>query len=142
MTLGDPPVQALKNESQAVSTDSLVSSLLVPRNLSDRELQSMQTWNHLAHLISHADGLPHALEAIKEAGAVWENLMVSVEDEKQIAAGNRNSSQKAKEKQCPYSIRRMNASEFNDSNIQVTNSLWSGPGFFYHFYWHSWRNHG
>ena len=119
VTVGDPPVQAPKNESQVVSTDSLLSSLLVPQNLSYRELQSMQTWNHLAHLISHADGLPHALDAIKEAGAVWESLMVSVEDGKHIAAGNRNSSQKAKEKQCPYSIRRMNASEFNDSNFRL-----------------------
>lgn len=119
VNVGEPPVQAPKNESQVISTDSLVSSLLTHQNLSDRELLSMQTWNHLAHLIGQAEGLPHALEAIKEAGAAWKSLMLSVEDEKRIASGNGSSSQKAKEKQCPYSIRRMNASEFSESGFAL-----------------------
>ncbi|ONK73853.1 uncharacterized protein A4U43_C03F250 [Asparagus officinalis] len=119
VNVGDPPVQAPKNESFVVSSDSLVSSLLTYKNLSDRELQSMQTWNHLAQLIGHAQGLPHALEAIKEAAALWQKLMVSVEDEKHISAGNGSARQKAKEKQCPYSIRRMNASEFSDSGFRL-----------------------
>lgn len=116
--VGDPPVPAPKNESDVISTDSLVSRLLMARNLSDRELVSLQTWNYLVHLISHAEGLPHALEAIKEAGAAWENLMLSVEDEKKIGL-NGSANQKAKEKQCPYSIRRMNASEFNGSDFRL-----------------------
>ncbi|ONK75832.1 uncharacterized protein A4U43_C03F21030 [Asparagus officinalis] len=117
--VGDPPVQEPKYESQVVSTDSLMSSLLTRQNLSDREQKSMQTWNHLAHLISHAEGLPQALEAIKEAAVVWKKLMVSVEDEKRIASGNGSAIQKAKAKQCPYSIRRMNASEFTDSDFRL-----------------------
>lgn len=117
--VGDPPVQAPQNESQVVSTDFLTSSLLSMRNLSSSELQSLQTWNHLVHLVNRVESLPHAIEAIKEAGAAWASLMVSVDEEKQIDSGNGNKTQKAKEKQCPYSIRRMNTSEFTDSDFRL-----------------------
>lgn len=119
-TVGDSPaVQNPDNGSRIVSEDTLVSILFSPRNLSDEELRPLQTWNHLDHLISQAGGLPHAVEAIKEASAAWESLMVSVEDEKHIVYGNDSARQKAKEKQCPYSIRRMNASEFDDGGFRL-----------------------
>ncbi|KAJ6801688.1 beta-1,3-galactosyltransferase GALT1-like [Iris pallida] len=119
VNIGDPPVQAPINGSQVVSTDSLVSSLFTPRNLSEEELRSLQTWNQLDHLISQGEGLPHAIEAIKEAGGAWGDLMISVEDEKRIASGNESAAHKTKEKQCPYSIRRMNASEFSGSGFRL-----------------------
>ncbi|KAJ6801235.1 beta-1,3-galactosyltransferase GALT1-like [Iris pallida] len=119
VNIGDPPVQAPNNGNQVVSTDFLVSSLFTPHNLSEAEVRSLQTWNKLDHLMSQAEGLPHAVEAIKEARGAWESLMISVEDEKKIAAGNGSVSHKAKEKQCPYSIRRMNASEFSDSGFKL-----------------------
>lgn len=120
VTVGDSPaVQNPENGSRIVSEDTLVSILFSPRNLSDEELRPLQTWNHLDHLISQAEGLPHAVEAIKEASAAWESLMVSVEDDKHIVYGNDSVRQKAKEKQCPYSIRRMNASEFDDGGFRL-----------------------
>ncbi|RRT85295.1 hypothetical protein B296_00010590 [Ensete ventricosum] len=103
---GSPVVRNPENDSHVVSTVTLVSKLFSPRNLSDSELQCLQTWNHLDHLISSSQGLPHAVKAIREAGAAWESLMTSIEEEKLAGPG------KAKEKLCPYSIRRMNASEF------------------------------
>ncbi|CAL9151323.1 unnamed protein product [Musa hybrid cultivar] len=103
---GSPVVRNPENDSHVVSTIALVSKLFSPRNLSDSELQCLQTWNHLDHLISSSQGLPHAVKAIREAGAAWESLMTSIEEEKYAGPG------KVKEKLCPYSIRRMNASEF------------------------------
>ncbi|XP_039125602.1 beta-1,3-galactosyltransferase GALT1 isoform X2 [Dioscorea cayenensis subsp. rotundata] len=88
------------------------------RNFSQGELLALQTWNHFEHLITHAQGLPHAIEAIKEAGAAWKKLMVSVEDESLSASGNGSAHQKAKEKQCPYSIKRMNVSEFDNGSFK------------------------
>ncbi|XP_010937161.1 beta-1,3-galactosyltransferase GALT1 [Elaeis guineensis] len=114
-----PAVQNPESGSQVVPADTLVSNLFMPRNLSDGELRALQTWYHLHHLISQAEGLPHAVEAIKEAGTAWESLMVSVEDERLINSGNVSAHQKVKEKQCPYSIRRMNASEFGDGIFKL-----------------------
>ncbi|KAJ0988295.1 hypothetical protein J5N97_006651 [Dioscorea zingiberensis] len=120
LSVADPPsVQNPENGSQVISADILVSNLFTLRNFSNRELLSLQTWNHFEHLISHGQGLPHAIEAIKEAGAAWKNLMGSVEDEKLSASGNGSTRQKAKEKQCPYSIRRMNASEFVNGSFKL-----------------------
>lgn len=104
---GSPVVRNPENDSHVVSTVTLVSKLFSPRNLSDSELQCLQTWNHLDHLISSSQGLPHAVKAISEAGAAWESLMTSIEEEKLAGPG------KVKDKLCPYSIRRMNASEFD-----------------------------
>lgn len=103
-----------ENNSQVISADILVSSLFTQRNFSDEEVRALQTWNHLNHLIDRSDVLPHAIEAIKEAGAAWESLMVSVEEDRLVGSANGSVREKAKEKQCPYSLRYMNASRLGD----------------------------
>ncbi|XP_077245984.1 beta-1,3-galactosyltransferase GALT1-like [Tasmannia lanceolata] len=112
-------VQNPESDSQVVSTNILVSSLFTQRNLSNEELQSLQTWNRMTHLISHAEGLPQAIDSIKEASTAWESLMVSVEEERQLGFLNESVRQKVKEKQCPYSIREMNASKLGDSGYKL-----------------------
>ncbi|XP_058083445.1 beta-1,3-galactosyltransferase GALT1 isoform X2 [Magnolia sinica] len=109
-------VQNPENNTEVVSTNSIVSSLFTQRNFSDEEVRSLETWNHLKQLISQAEALPHAVEAIKEAGAAWESLMVSVQEERQLGSVNGSLSHKKKEKQCPYSLHKMNASELGDGS--------------------------
>ncbi|CAA2958620.1 beta-1,3-galactosyltransferase GALT1 [Olea europaea subsp. europaea] len=70
------------NASQLISTGAIISDLFAKRNLSNEELNCLHTWNCLKHLISHAQGLPNAIEAIKEASVAWSNLMSSTEEEK------------------------------------------------------------
>ncbi|KAF3329190.1 beta-1,3-galactosyltransferase 15 [Carex littledalei] len=104
-------VQEPKNASQVISIENLFSTLVLPRNLSKEEMRILHTWNHLKHLGKSAHRLPQGVEAIKEASDAWEKLMVSVEEEKlSILANNGSGTHKGKEKQCPYSIRQMNAS--------------------------------
>ncbi|WOK96831.1 beta-1,3-galactosyltransferase GALT1-like [Canna indica] len=116
----DPPVvHNPENGSQIISTGIMVSKLFCPRNLSDSELRSLQTWNYLEHLVNISKALPNAVEAMREAEAAWESLMTSVEEEKLIGSRNGTAKPKAKEKLCPYSIRRMNASEFNYDGFKL-----------------------
>ena len=83
ITAGAPAVvQNPEKTSQVISADILVSDLFVGRNISDEEKQSLHTWNHLQHLVSHAQVLPNALEATREAVVAWKNLLASVEDER------------------------------------------------------------
>ncbi|KAF3320097.1 beta-1,3-galactosyltransferase 15 [Carex littledalei] len=104
-------VQEPKNASQVISIENLFSTLVLPRNLSKEEMRILHTWNHLKHLGKSAHRLPQGVEAIKEASDAWEKLMVSVKEEKlSILANNGSGAHKGKEKQCPYSIRQMNAS--------------------------------
>ncbi|RZR79376.1 hypothetical protein BHM03_00005092 [Ensete ventricosum] len=113
---GDPPaVQNPGTESLVISANTIISQLFAPRNLSDVEQRSLQTWNHLDHLISHSSGLPQAIEAIGEAVSAWESLMASLEDKKI----NSSMQHKVKEKQCPYSIKRMNVSEFDSDTFKL-----------------------
>ncbi|CAA2963076.1 beta-1,3-galactosyltransferase GALT1 [Olea europaea subsp. europaea] len=86
------------NASQLISTGAIVSDLFAQRNLSNEELNSLHTWNRLKHLISHAQGLPNAIEAIKEASVAWSNLMSSTEEEKLHMNGS--TQRRGKEKQC------------------------------------------
>eukprot|EP00268_Persea_americana_P037604 TRINITY_DN3725_c0_g1_i4.p1 TRINITY_DN3725_c0_g1~~TRINITY_DN3725_c0_g1_i4.p1 ORF type:complete len:636 (-),score=121.20 TRINITY_DN3725_c0_g1_i4:397-2304(-) len=106
------------NNSHVVSADILVSGLFARRNFSDEEVRTLQTWNHLNHLIDRSEVFPYAIEAIREAGAAWESLMVSVEEDRLVGSANGSGHGKAKEKQCPYSLRYMNAS-----------GLWDGSGY-------------
>ncbi|GMI71050.1 hypothetical protein HRI_000774300 [Hibiscus trionum] len=98
------------NASQVISLDIIALSLFAQRNLSKGEQQSLITWNLLKHLINHSHALPNGVEAIKEAGSAWNSLMASVEEEK-LGYANDNSSRKAKEKQCPQFLSKMNATE-------------------------------
>ncbi|XP_027100501.1 beta-1,3-galactosyltransferase GALT1-like [Coffea arabica] len=118
ITAGAPAVvQNPEKTSQVISADILVSDLFVGRNISDEEKQSLHTWNHLQHLVSHAQVLPNALEATKEAVVAWKNLLASVEDEKLHM--NESSQRKGKEKQCPHYLSKMNATELDDNGFRL-----------------------
>ncbi|KAL7586475.1 hypothetical protein Lser_V15G37529 [Lactuca serriola] len=112
-----PPVQNQTPNPQIVSTDEIVSTLFIHRNISFNEQQPLHTWNHLRHLISHDRVLPNTVEAIKDGGIAWNNLMTTVEDEKRDM--NRSSGGKKKEKQCPHFLSKMNATELNDTGYKL-----------------------
>nr|XP_043612694.1 beta-1,3-galactosyltransferase GALT1 [Erigeron canadensis] len=114
---GAPPVHNPGSDSQVVSADEIVSTLFTQRNISFEEKQPLHTWNHLRHLISHDRVLPNTVEAIKDAGIAWNNLMTSVEDEKRNM--NRSSGDRKKEKQCPHFLSNMNAAELNDTGYKL-----------------------
>ncbi|KAL5553778.1 hypothetical protein UlMin_041179 [Ulmus minor] len=114
-----PAVENPENaSSHVIPTERIIFSLFAQRNISNEEQQSLHTWNHLKHLINHAQGLPNAVEAIKEAGGVWNNLMVSIEEEK-MNSSNESSRGRAKEKQCPYFLNKMNGTELDDSGYKL-----------------------
>ncbi|EXC19985.1 Beta-1,3-galactosyltransferase 15 [Morus notabilis] len=113
-----PTVQNPENASQVIPTEIIISSLFAQRNISNEERQSLLTWNHLKHLMDHAQGLPNAVEAIKEAGGVWNNLMASVEESK-LGYLNESSQGRGKEKQCPYFLNKMNGTELDNSDYKL-----------------------
>lgn len=111
-TVVPPPVQNPESVSQVgSSTVDIIFNLFAQRNISDEEQHSLQTWNLLKHLIDLAQGLPNAVEAIKEAGIAWNSLMNSVNESSYDKGG--------KEKQCPYFLSKMNASLVDDSGYKL-----------------------
>ncbi|KAG8500035.1 hypothetical protein CXB51_003638 [Gossypium anomalum] len=91
--------------------------------LCDRQNEEMVRWYsccifvYVAGLwICHA--LPNGVEAIKEAGSAWNSLMALVQ-EKKLGYANDNSSKKAKEKQCPHFLNKMNAKEPDKSDYKL-----------------------
>lgn len=111
-----PDVENHQKVTQVIPADALISTLFVPRNLTEKEQHSLLTWNQLKHLINHSQALPNAIEATKEASNAWNGLMTVIEEEKLHA---NESSAKAKEKQCPHYLNKMNVSELNDSNFRL-----------------------
>ncbi|KAG0470091.1 hypothetical protein HPP92_016791 [Vanilla planifolia] len=111
-----PFVPNPKNDSDVLSSTSLVAQLSVAQNLSDGEQLSLQTWEYMLRLVSHSNGLPQAAEAVKEAITAWKGLLTSLEDDKLANDRNGNKSKERKEKQCPYSVIRMNTSEFSEGS--------------------------
>lgn len=114
---GPPAVQHPDNGSQVVSAETIALNLFAKRNLSKEEIQSLNTWNLMKHLISHEQALPSAVEAIKEGGIAWNSLMTSVDEERL----NRyeNSSRRGNEKQCPHFLKKMNDTELNDMGFRL-----------------------
>ncbi|KAG7979297.1 hypothetical protein I3843_05G123800 [Carya illinoinensis] len=128
LNAGAPPaVQNPENASTVVSADTIVLSLLVQRNISSEEQKTLQTWNHLKHLINHVQGLPNALDAIKEAGRAWNSLIDSVEGQR-LQYANESSHGRAKEKQCPHFLNKMKAAELDNQsyNLRVPCGLTQG----------------
>ncbi|XP_038721017.1 beta-1,3-galactosyltransferase GALT1-like isoform X1 [Tripterygium wilfordii] len=113
-----PAVQNPGNDSQVVSTATVVFRLFAQRNVSNEERQSLQTWNLMKNLINHSQVLPNGMEAIKQAGSAWNSLMGSLEEEKRGSV-NDSSNRRAKEKQCPHFLNKMNASELDSSGYRL-----------------------
>lgn len=113
-----PAVQNPESSSQVIPTEIVISNLFAQRNISNKKQQSLQTWNHLKHLIDHVQGLPNAVEAIKEASGVWNNLMASVEESKR-SYSNGSSLGRGKDKQCPYFLNKMNGTELDNSDYKL-----------------------
>ncbi|KAF9626184.1 hypothetical protein IFM89_031311 [Coptis chinensis] len=120
---GTPETQISDNSSLVFSSDILVSSLFTRKNFSSEENRTLQTWNHLEHLIGHAKVLPNAIEAIKEAGVAWNSLVTSVEEQRHAPVNG-----SSRQKQCPYFLNKMNATEFGDGgyNLQIPCGLIQG----------------
>ncbi|KAI3467338.1 hypothetical protein Pfo_024001 [Paulownia fortunei] len=115
---GAPPaLPNPENTSQVISAEAIGADFFAQRNLSKEEQSSLHTWNRLKHLVTHAQGLPNAVEAIKEAGAAWKNLITSVEEEK--LQSNGSLPKRGKEKQCPHFLSKMNASELEDNGFKL-----------------------
>lgn len=112
-----PALPSPQNTSQVVSAEASVSYFFAQRNFSKEEESSLQTWSRLKHLVTRAEGLPNAVEAIKEAGAAWKNLITSVEEEK--LQNNGSLPKRGKEKQCPHFLSKMNASELDDNGFKL-----------------------
>jgi beta-1,3-galactosyltransferase len=106
-----------ENSSEVLLAETLAVSLFLQTNISTEEEQSLYTWNHLKYLVSHGQVLPNAVEAIKEAGIAWNNLMMSVEQEKLHA--NESSNKRGKEKQCPHFISKMNTTELDNDGFKL-----------------------
>ncbi|KAL4015811.1 hypothetical protein IC575_023413 [Cucumis melo] len=106
-----PAVLNPENAYQVISADSIISSLFTPGNFTDGENQSLQTWNHLRSIINYTRGLPNSVEAIKEARGVWSILKTTIENER---LGSTNETARAKEKQCPHFLTKMNATKLDN----------------------------
>ncbi|CAL5372136.1 unnamed protein product [Camellia sinensis] len=113
-----PEVQDPKASSQVISADILVSSLFVQRNLSNKVQSSLHTWSHMKHIIDYAQGLPNALEAIREAVVAWDTLL-NINETEQKGDADKVSLDKTKEKQCPYFVNKMNTTEFSDKSFRL-----------------------
>ncbi|XP_015895122.3 beta-1,3-galactosyltransferase GALT1 [Ziziphus jujuba] len=113
-----PAIQNPEGASQVISAESMVVSLFAQWNTSNEEQLSLQTWNHMKHLINNAQGLPNAIDAIKEAGGVWNSLMALVQEEK-LGYSNESSQGRAKEKQCPHFLNKMNGTEPDNGGYKM-----------------------
>ncbi|PIN13778.1 Galactosyltransferase [Handroanthus impetiginosus] len=118
ISAGAPPaLPKTENPSQVISADSIVADFFAQRNLSKEEQSSLHTWNRLKHLVTHAQGFPNAVAAVKEASTAWKNLITSVEEEK--LQSNGSLLKRGKEKQCPHFLSKMNASELDDNGFKL-----------------------
>ena len=101
---GPADAQETTPEVVVVTTaDAPASNSSGSRNSSPEVFQWLDTWNQMKQLANITNGLPHASEAISDGRTAWENLTSSVQ--------NASSQQREKERLCPYSIRRMDASK-------------------------------
>lgn len=106
------------NSTQVISSDAIMFSLFAQRNTSNEEQESLHTWNLLKHLIDQAQLLPNGIEAIKEAGNAWNSLMASIEEERR-GSTNESLNRRAKDKQCPHFLSKVNATLLESSGFKL-----------------------
>ncbi|KAL0699973.1 hypothetical protein Bca4012_056095 [Brassica carinata] len=109
-----------RNTQEALSGDEIVtvSSLFLEQNVSKEEREPLLTWNRLQSLVDNAQSLANGVDAIKEAGIVWESLLSAVEAEK-LADANVNQTRRGREELCPQFLSKMNATEDDGSSLKL-----------------------
>lgn len=113
-----PAFRSPESAGPLISTATLLSSLFIDRNFSHEVESSLLTWNRMGHLVNYSQGLPNAIEAIREAQVAWESLMESFNRGKQGDL-NESSLHEVKGKQCPYFLNKMNATEFGSDGYKL-----------------------
>ncbi|OAY60174.1 beta-1,3-galactosyltransferase GALT1 [Manihot esculenta] len=113
-----PAFRSPESAGPLISTATLLSSLFIDRNFSHEVESSLLTWNRMGHLVNYSQGLPNAIEAIREAQVAWESLMESFNKGKQGDL-NESSLHEVKGKQCPYFLNKMNATEFGSDGYKL-----------------------
>ncbi|KAJ4889734.1 hypothetical protein Rs2_29482 [Raphanus sativus] len=111
-----------RNTQEALSGDEIVtvSSLFLEQNFSREERESLLTWNRLQSLVDNAQSLANGVDAIKEAGIVWESLVSAVVEADKVADGNVNQTRRGKEEElCPQFLSKMNATEDDGSSLKL-----------------------
>ncbi|WVZ74898.1 hypothetical protein U9M48_023014 [Paspalum notatum var. saurae] len=96
---------------QVVVVDASASNGSDSGDSSPEAIQWLDTWNQMKQLANITSGLPHASEAIDDARTAWDNLTMSVQ--------NASSRPRGKERLCPYSIRRMEASKSGNDAFTI-----------------------
>ncbi|CAA7036244.1 unnamed protein product [Microthlaspi erraticum] len=106
-----------RNTQEAISGDDIttVSGLFAEQNVSQEPLL---TWNRLESLVDNAQSLVNGVDAIKEAGIVWESLLSAVEAKK-LSDANENQTRKGNEELCPQFLSKMNATEADGSSLKL-----------------------
>ncbi|KAF8095735.1 hypothetical protein N665_0323s0003 [Sinapis alba] len=106
-----------RNTQEALSGDEIVtvSSLFLDLNVSKEEREPLLTWNRLQSLVDNAQSLANGVDAIKEAGIVWESLV----DAKKLPDANVNQTKRGKEELCPQFLSKMNATEDDGSSLKL-----------------------
>ncbi|CAH2033855.1 unnamed protein product [Thlaspi arvense] len=109
-----------RNTQEAISGDdiAIVSGLFAVQNVSKEEREPLLTWNRLESLVDNAQSLANGVDAIKEAGIVWESLVSAVEAKK-LADANENRTREGKEVLCPQFLSKMNATEDDGSSLKL-----------------------
>ncbi|RCV06981.1 hypothetical protein SETIT_1G207500v2 [Setaria italica] len=105
------PVAAQETTPEAAAANASTSNSLDFGNISPEVFQWLDTWNQMKQLTNITNGLPHASEAINDGRTAWENLTTSVH--------NAKSQHREKERLCPYSIRRMDASKLETDSFTI-----------------------
>lgn len=107
-----------RNTQEALSGDEIVtvSSLFLEQNFSREERESLLTWNRLQSLVDNAQSLANGVDAIKEAGIVWESLVSAVVEAEKV---NQTRRGKEEEELCPQFLSKMNATEDDGSSLKL-----------------------
>lgn len=116
-TKAPPDVPSPQAYHQVLSADVTTSNLFVHRNFSVKLQTSLRTWEFMEDLSNATQGLDNAIDAISEAGHVWENLVNSVD--KGEIGDVPNNMLKATENKCPYYLNMINATKFDDKGYTI-----------------------
>ncbi|CAH8390918.1 unnamed protein product [Eruca vesicaria subsp. sativa] len=116
-----------RNTQEPLSGDEIitVSTLFLEHNGTKEEGESLLTWNRLQSLVDNAQSLANGVDAIKEAGIVWESLLSDVEANKKLDDVNViNQTRRGKKELCPQFLSKMNATE--DDGLKIPCGLTQG----------------
>ncbi|XP_075516259.1 hydroxyproline O-galactosyltransferase GALT3 isoform X2 [Primulina tabacum] len=98
-------LRVVQKKPQLIHLQGLSDLYSLSENVTDEESDALLVWRNMRFLFTRSDALPETAQGIKEALAIWKDLLPMIEKDKALRLGDTTANEI---ENCPYFVKASN----------------------------------